>query len=276
LLRLTINRVGSGNVAVNPDRDFYPEGSSVTLTATADSGWVFSRWSGQLDSFDNPERISIYSNMVITAVFLKDVDNDVDSDADNDGVSDEEENSGPGNGDGNMDGIPDSLQGNVGYLSLGNETDYVALETPPGTSIKNCKAVVEPPDTNYPSDVDFLVGFFSFTVEDIGLGGATSVRFYFSSGAAFNTYSKYGPTPDDPFDHWYEFIFDGQTGADMDKADITLYFVDGARGDDDLTRDGKIVDIGGPGVKAMIFPESSSGLNASGDDGYGCFIRCLH
>ena len=214
--------------------------------------------------------------MVITAVFLKDVDNDVDSDADNDGVSDEEENSGPGNGDGNMDGIPDSLQGNVGYLSLGNENDYVALETPPGTSIKNCKAVVEPPDTNYPSDVDFLVGFFSFTVEDIGLGGATSVRFYFSSDAAFNTYSKYGPTPDDPFDHWYEFIFDGQTGADMDKADITLYFVDGARGDVDLTRDGKIVDIGGPGVKAMIFPESSSGLNASGDDGYGCFIRCLH
>jgi hypothetical protein len=272
LLRLTVNRVGSGNVAVNPDRDFYPEGSSVTLTATADSGWVFSKWSGQLDSSDNPERISINSNMVITAVFVKNVDNDVDDD----GISNEEENSGPGNGDGNNDGIPDSRQSHVGYLSLGNETDYVALETPPGTAIKNCRAVFEPPDTNYPSDVDFLYGFFSFTVEDIGLGGSTSVRFYFSSEVAFNTYSKYGPTPDDPFDHWYEFIFDGQTGADIDETDITLYFVDGGRGDDDLTRDGKIVDIGGPGVRAVLFPESASDANAVGDDGYGCFVEGLH
>jgi hypothetical protein len=268
LLRITINMVGSGNVEVNPDRDFYSEGSFVTLTATADSGWVFSKWSGQLDSFDNPTSISINSNMTITAVFLKDYDND--------GVSDKEENSGPSNGDGNNDGILDSLQNNVSYLSLGNEIDYVALETPPGTSIKNCKAVIEPPNINSPSDVDFLYGFFSFTVEDIGIGGSTSVTFYFPSDVTFNTYSKYGPTPDDPFDHWYEFIFDGQTGAEINENVITLHFVDGSRGDDDLTEDGNIIDIGGPGVKAIIPPESSSNLKVGGDDGYGCFVGCLH
>ncbi len=40
--------------------------------------------------------------------------------------------------------------------------------------------------------------------------------------------------------------------------------------------DGNIIDIGGPGVKAIIPPESSSNLKVGGDDGYGCFVGCLH
>ena len=159
------------------------------------------RW--EADSSDNPERISINSDMTITGVFL--------ADRDNDGVSNKEEDAGPGNGDGNNDGILDSLQSNVSCFMDGNATDYVTIETPPGTSIKNCKTVIEPPNNNYPSGLDFSYGFFSFTVEDIGIGGFTSVTFYFHSDVTFNTYFKYGPTLDNPFDHWYEFIFDGQT-----------------------------------------------------------------
>ena len=79
------------------------------MTATANSGWVFSEWSGELDSSDNPERISINSDMTITAVFLADYDND--------GVSNKEENAGPSDGDGNNDGILDSLQSNVSCFS---------------------------------------------------------------------------------------------------------------------------------------------------------------
>ena len=267
LLHITINTVGSGRVEIDPDKDYYAKGSLITMTAKANSGWLFSEWGGALDSSDNPERVSINSDMSILAVFI--------ADRDNDGVSDKEENACLGSGDGNNDGIPDSRQSNVSCLSTGNATDYVTLETPPGTSIKNCKAVVEPPNNSYPPDVEFLYGFFSFAVEDIGIGEPTSVTFYFPSDVAFNTYSKYGPTPNDPFDHWYEFIFDGLTGAEIDKNIITLYFVDGMKGDDDLTEDGNVIDLGGPGVSANIFSETSSGSNAGGDNSYGCFVGAL-
>ncbi|MDA9761710.1 hypothetical protein N9C84_01400 [Desulfobacterales bacterium] len=267
LLSITINIVGSGNVEIDPEKDYYAKGSLITMTATASSGWLFSEWSGGLDSSDNPERISINSDMTITAVFLPDYDND--------GVSNKEENAGPIDGDGNNDGILDSLQSNVSSLAIDNTTDYVVLETPPGTSIKNCKAVIEPPDNNYPSGVDFSYGFFSFTVAGIRIGGSTSVTFYFPSEITFNTYSKYGPIPGDPFDHWYEFIFDGQTGAKLNKNNITLHFIDGKRGDDDLTENGIIVDIGGPGVDINIPPEFDSTSDAGSGDGYGCFVGDL-
>ncbi|MGV7223069.1 MAG: InlB B-repeat-containing protein [Nitrospinales bacterium] len=76
LLSITTNIVGSGNVEIDPDKDYYAKGSLITMTATANSGWLFSEWSGELDSPDNPERISINSDMTITAVFLADDDTD--------------------------------------------------------------------------------------------------------------------------------------------------------------------------------------------------------
>jgi len=267
LLSITINIVGSGNIEIDPEKDYYAKGSLITMTATANSGWLFSEWSGGLDSSDNPERIAINSDMTITAVFLEDYDND--------GVSNKEENAGPIDGDGNNDGILDSLQSNVSSLALENATDYVVLETPPGTSIKNCKAVIEPPDNNYLSNVDFSYGLFSFTVAGIRIGGSTSVTFYFPSETTFNTYYRYGPTQDDPFDHWYEFLFDGQTGAKINKNNTTLFFIDGKRGDDDLTDNGIIIDIGGPGVKAINLSEYDSELDDGGGNSYGCFVGCL-
>ena len=62
------------------------------------------------------------------------------------------------------------------------------------------------------------------------------------------TYYKYGPTPDAPTPHWYEFLYDGTTGAEIDGNTITLHFVDGQRGDADLIANGVLVDPGGPGV----------------------------
>jgi hypothetical protein len=62
-------------------------------------------------------------------------------------------------------------------------------------------------------------------------------------------YRKYGPTPDKHTPHWYDFTYDSQTatGAVINNNCITLYFVDGQRGDDDLTVNQVIVDQGGPG-----------------------------
>jgi hypothetical protein len=67
-------------------------------------------------------------------------------------------------------------------------------------------------------------------------------------------YRKYGPTPDDPTPHWYEFMDDGQTGAVIHNNCITLKFVDGQRGDDDLTVNNVIIDQGGPGQGDVAVP----------------------
>ena len=63
-----------------------------------------------------------------------------------------------------------------------------------------------------------------------------------------------------------------QTGAEIDGNKITLYFIDGQRGDDDITADGIIIDQGGPGTY------SSSGGSSSDDDSGGgsCFIRAAY
>ena len=76
------------------------------------------------------------------------------------------------------------------------------------------------------------------------------------------SYWKYGSTPNDLTDHWYEFLFDGQTGAAILEDRILLHFVDGQRGDDDLEANGEIADPGAPvfssGV-SLIFPQFANG-----------------
>jgi hypothetical protein len=67
-------------------------------------------------------------------------------------------------------------------------------------------------------------------------------------------YRKYGPTPDNNTPHWYDFMYDGQTGAVINGNCITLNFVDGQRGDDDLLANGLIVDQGGPGQRQSAVP----------------------
>lgn len=69
------------------------------------------------------------------------------------------------------------------------------------------------------------------------------------AGHTVGTYYKYGPTSDNLADHWYEFLWDAttQTGAEILSDRIILHFVDGLRGDDDLTVNGQIVEPGAPG-----------------------------
>jgi hypothetical protein len=173
-------------------------------------------------------------------------------DNDNDGVSNQKE-SGPtglnSNYDGNGDGIPDNQQSNVTSLHASNGLDYVTLASPDGTTLANVQAKDNPSPGNSPGGVTFPYGFFDFTVNVLTPGGATTVTLYLPAGAAPNTYYKYGPTPGDTSPHWYEFLYDGQTGAVIVGNVITLHFVDGLRGDDDLTADGIIIDQGGPGLK---------------------------
>jgi hypothetical protein len=66
---LTINIDGEGYVIKDPDQPTYHFNDFVELTAVADPGWTFSYWSGDLSGSENPERIQMYGDKVVTAHF---------------------------------------------------------------------------------------------------------------------------------------------------------------------------------------------------------------
>jgi hypothetical protein len=208
-----------------------------------------------------------------------DTDNDgtkdcVETDDDNDGLPDGEEQGPNGNDpnyDGNDDGTADSLQDNVASFHTYDDQNYVTLESPAGTSISNCKAVGNPSSANAPSGMKFSYGFFEFTITGMGNGGATTVTLHFPVGTTFDTYYKFGSTSNNAINHWYEFLYDNQTGAEINGNVITLHFVDDERGDDDLLANGIVVDVGAPAA-AVTSSDGGGTVAPDSGGGGGCFI----
>lgn len=171
------------------------------------------------------------------------------SDSDGDSSLDEAELGPQGNNphyDGNGDGTPDWRQGNV--VSLPTLTDtgpgYLTIAAPSGQRILNTQAFRSP--DGLPEGVSLPFGYVSFIVSGVSPSGCTTVTFYLD-GPAPQTYYKYGPTPDNLQDHWYEFTYDGETGAEVTGATtMVVHLCDGKRGDHDLVANGQIVDPGGP------------------------------
>lgn len=148
--------------------------------------------------------------------------------------------------DGNGDGVPDNQQANV--ETLRSETgNAVTLAAPAGVTLNNVKAMT--PTVAPPANVGLPQGLIGFDAAGISAGGSMSMTIILQQGATASSYWKYGKTQDNQTDHWYEFLFDAttQTGAIISGRTITLYFVDGQRGDSDLTANGVIADPGGPG-----------------------------
>lgn len=174
---------------------------------------------------------------------------------DGDGVPTAEE-SGPNqndpNYDGNNDGTPDGSQASAASLHTADGKYYVTLEASGGHNLQDVRAVGNPSPGDAPEGVAFPYGFFEFSVSGIGPGGTFSLTIYLPAGESADTYWKYGPTPDNPTPHWYEFKYDGQTGAEINGNIIILHFVDGLRGDDNvISLDGGIKEPGGAGVQLI-------------------------
>ncbi len=130
-------------------------------------------------------------------------------------------------------------------------TGLATLETTRG-NLEDVKAVGEdelPPEARASlPPVEFPHGFFEFRIRGLAPGQSVEVIIELPFALSPDSeYWKYGPTSDNPTDHWYEFMFDGTTGAEINGRLVTLHFVDGKRGDDDLAANGEIVDQGGPG-----------------------------
>ena len=68
-LAVTVAGNQGGTVAVTPLKDVYAPTDSVTLTATASSGFAFAGWSGDLTGSANPATLAMSANRVVTASF---------------------------------------------------------------------------------------------------------------------------------------------------------------------------------------------------------------
>ncbi len=173
--------------------------------------------------------------------------------------------------DGNGDQIPDNDQNNVASTWTQSGDDYLTIASESDTFLSDVEMVDGLSGGSLPDGFTFQQQFFAFTINNVDLGGTTTVTIYLPDGVSADTYYKYGPTPDNINPHWYEFLWDGTTGARINGNVITLTFVDGQRGDDVLVPDGKVVDLGGPGVTA-----ADDGDDDDSGGGAGCFMDTIH
>ncbi|MCP4629396.1 MAG: tandem-95 repeat protein [bacterium] len=168
-------------------------------------------------------------------------------DTDGDGVPDSVEAGAPNNGDGNNDGIADSQQAHVASFRNSVDGGYVTLATTNGFMLVDVQATGNPSPGDTPAGVVFPLGFFKFTVVTLPLTGASfTVDLFLPSGVVLNEYYKYGSTPGNSSNHWYNFSYDGTTGTQFSTNKMSFFFQDGQRGDDDLISNGYVVDPGGP------------------------------
>ena len=65
---LTITTKGIGSIS--PGSGTYPSGSNVVLTATPNSGYVFTGWSGDATGTNNPISVTMTNNKAITGSFI--------------------------------------------------------------------------------------------------------------------------------------------------------------------------------------------------------------
>jgi hypothetical protein len=176
---------------------------------------------------------------------------EIETDTDGDAIGDLTENDGPHGGDGNQDGKPDSQQPEVVTIpDAVSNNSFITLVAPAGKAIQNARSVENPSPDDAPLHTQFGLGFYDFNIVDLEPGEHLTVQMILPvTVSAPNSYWRYGKTPDTPTVHWYLWMYDPKTdtGAQINGHVITLHFVDGARGDDDLTANGTIVDPGAPG-----------------------------
>ena len=180
---------------------------------------------------------------------------------DTDGISESIEDAAPNGGDGNNDSILDSVQNTVASLpGLGNT--YLTLVTYSGVRLSNIVLLSADQLVTPPDNVRFDLGALDFKADNIQPGGRVEIGLILPLSSTPVTYYMYGPTPDNTNPHWYEFLYDGTTGAQLiGRATITspdgtniernlikLVFTDGARGDADLSVNGVVIDTGAPVV----------------------------
>lgn len=197
-------------------------------------------------------------------------------DNDGDGAIDRLEDAGPSGGDANGDAIQDSIQAHVASYP-GEGGSYVVVESAPATALadlshQDASFYLANPAGTYDllmlaqaSGMKIMRGYAGFDVTGLAPGGAATVTVTLPAGDAPDSFFNYGPTPSNPLAHWYEFNYDGTTGAVFAGNVITLHYVDGLRGDADLDNGNGL--IAGSTGGAGVMPADLDGVAAAIEDG---------
>ncbi|MDQ8185813.1 right-handed parallel beta-helix repeat-containing protein [Pelagicoccus sp. SDUM812002] len=148
-----------------------------------------------------------------------------------------------GFGDGNGDAILDSEQDWVTSFPTYSGDFLTIITDGSGTNLVD----VSPygPDWIAFSNIIVPLGMVDFGIANFS-GDATVIDILLPANSTITDIWYFGKTPGDSDAHWFEFSYDGTTGAEIFEDRIRLHFVDGQRGDTDLQANGAI--------QASVFP----------------------
>jgi hypothetical protein len=138
-------------------------------------------------------------------------------------------------GDGNGDGIPDAQQAGVVSL-LCPSGQWLTLDTPTNRTLifTDTRLARPPAETSLlPRPYAFHQGFVTLSLRGLADGGTGVIQVLLPTNAQPDTVWAYGPEPGNATPHWYEFLYDGTTGAEIQASSLLLHLVDGSRGDAD-------------------------------------------
>jgi uncharacterized repeat protein (TIGR02543 family) len=68
---LDVTITGNGTINLNPPGGLYDEGTQVTLQATADPGWIFAGWGGELSGSASPVTVLMDADKNVSATFIQ-------------------------------------------------------------------------------------------------------------------------------------------------------------------------------------------------------------
>jgi parallel beta-helix repeat protein len=199
-------------------------------------------------------RASITDTSLNTSEYSEWIRIEGSTDTDGDGISDSVEE-GLATGDANEDGVPDARQGHVASFPV-LLSGSLTIATPEGFAMRNVSAeslLALPPLTGQ----EFPHEIWYFELDGLPNGGFVTMAVLASSEQLGDGFHGFGPTPDNPVPHWYDFSFDGTTGAQIDGDRVLLHFVDGRRGDHDLTVNGILTSRGGSTNALPPLPDPS-------------------
>ncbi|MFK5984684.1 MAG: choice-of-anchor D domain-containing protein [Pseudomonadota bacterium] len=185
-------------------------------------------------------------------------------DTDLDGVPGDIEAASPNSGDGNNDAIPDNTQDNVATLLAAN-SKYITFITDKTILVKKATSFVDvrllntAPADGQPTDANFNYGLYSYSIilPQGVVGDGMNIGILLPAGEQPEKFYKFGPTKDNTSPHWYDFSYDAASltgaqfigdvslqspsGSGLKRNFITVSYIDGQRGDDDLLANGIIL-----------------------------------
>ncbi|MBN1408878.1 MAG: T9SS type A sorting domain-containing protein [Calditrichaceae bacterium] len=183
------------------------------------------------------------------------------TDSDLDGITDNNEQGPEGSNpayDGDGNGTPDYQQKNAASFQTSDGNYYVTLVCDTSLILSDVSANNNPSSLDAPEGFGFPYGSFSFTILGLNPGDSTTVDLILPEGIILENFFKYAATHDSTFAHWYEFMYDGHTGAEINANIVTLHLIDGQRGDDDLLVNGIIREPGVPAITVTAIADNES------------------